>query len=50
VTRVLQEMRRQGILDDDPAHRQIVIREVDRLLEFSDSADLPEPSGITVFP
>lgn len=50
VTRVLQEMRRQGILDDDPARRQIVIREVDRLLEFSDGAELPEPSGITVFP
>lgn len=50
VTRVLQEMRRQGILDDDPHRRQIVIREVDRLLEFSEGTDLMETPGITVFP
>ncbi len=50
VTRVLQEMRRQGILDDDPNRRQIVIREVDRLLEFSEGTDLAEASENTVFP
>ena len=43
-------MRRQGILDDDPHRRQIVIREVDRLLEFSEGTDLMETPGITVFP
>jgi len=50
VTRVLKEMRRQGILDDDPARRHIVICEVDRLLEYSEGADLSDTSANTIFP
>ncbi len=50
VTRVLKKMRQQGILDDDPTCRHLVICERDRLLEFSDETALSQTSGLTILP
>jgi len=50
VSRVLKKMRQQGILDEDPTRRHLVIRAVDRLLEFSEGTDLPQTSGLTILP
>lgn len=50
VTRILHQMRREGIVDVDAVNRQMVIREVGRLAELSD-LDLDRGSDCsTVFP
>lgn len=50
VSRILQDMRKQGILDVDSHGRQIVILEASRLAEYTE-ASMPEAGhGGTVFP
>ena len=50
VTRILQEMRRQGVVDLDPSSRQLIIREAQSLLQLAEAELADDGTRGVVFP
>lgn len=50
VTRILQEMRRQGVVDLDPSSRQLIIREAQSLLQLAEAELGDDGTRGVVFP